>query len=544
MAYQAPYQLPGLSGTLPTGEFLLPVCTTRERVLKLLTALTAYRNLSEDDDLDFEIDVLRALHWVEDPTQAECVNFQEDQCYEYENSASFIEYAPNDPYNTPDLVPEGYILPPWWVVTGINLIGAEVGDVVTDLARLPILPSLPPYDRFPRFRIRFTGERRIQIYFVNVIAGGLGLIQVDGDILSIETIDLDKDLTSVPPENVSLLIWEKHITGEGDHFVDVTMIPIIDDSATVIRFGGGLRKIVLCGKRSLKPCEDCDDCPQPEPCPESDEECQEIIEEIGFEEIEDLEDFMNCAAPFIGQIVAGIAAPTSIGWLKCNGQSVLKSTYPELYAVLSGLTAETAETFALPDFRDRAPMGAGGLIVPDILATAGATDHALTLGQMPAHAHAVDDHTHAIASHNHTIPAHDHQVPDHVHGLVAHSHQVTIPAHTHGIPGRQNSAAGAGSRFMISGGTGTQDDSIQTVSGGGTTVSSGNGGGGNTNPNTVSPLMTDQEPTTATTETGVLETGAGGAGATSLEGLGTPFSTLSPVIGIDFYVFAGCKEEC
>lgn len=60
---------------------------------------------------------------------------------------------------------------------------------------------------------------------------------------------------------------------------------------------------------------------------------------------------------------AGGAAPS--GWLLCNGQTVSRTTYAALFAVLgSGASpyglGDGSTTFTLPDLRDRTPVGASG----------------------------------------------------------------------------------------------------------------------------------------------------------------------------------------
>jgi len=56
----------------PEGTFLVPLCTTRERLHRMLSALKTYELLSDDRDTDNIIDMLEALAYLDDPTTAPC----------------------------------------------------------------------------------------------------------------------------------------------------------------------------------------------------------------------------------------------------------------------------------------------------------------------------------------------------------------------------------------------------------------------------------------------------------------------------------------
>lgn len=275
-------------------------------------------------------------------------------------------------------------------------------------------------------------------------------------------------------------------------------------------------------------------------------ECQTIIEtpDDDCETCDDIEDeettlAIECATPFIGQVVAGITAPTSIGWLECNGLAVSKALYPELYAILQGKVTEDVENFNLPDFRDRILMGTG-LIVANTLDTTGESEHTLIEGELPSHLHTIADHTHTTDNHTHDIASHAHSIPSHDHSLTPHTHPFSVPAHTHTIPGRDNSAAGSVGRFVKASSAGTQNDATETGSGGahsGNTSLSGaalTGGGGGGNTGGSGTLGASSEPVTINPS---------GAGNTSTVGSDTPFSLIPPVVGILWFIFAGCNAS-
>lgn len=105
---------------------------------------------------------------------------------------------------------------------------------------------------------------------------------------------------------------------------------------------------------------------------------------------------------------AGSAAPS--GWLVCGGQSLSRTEYAELFAVIgTGFGSLSGSTFSLPDCRGRVAAGrdfdSGGVagrltattMTPDgttLGATGGAQTVTLTTAQMPSHSHAVTDPGH------------------------------------------------------------------------------------------------------------------------------------------------------
>jgi microcystin-dependent protein len=100
-------------------------------------------------------------------------------------------------------------------------------------------------------------------------------------------------------------------------------------------------------------------------------------------------------------LYAGSTAPT--GWLLAYGQAVSRSTYADLFAVLSTTygAGDGSTTFALPDMRGRVPAGldnmggsAASRLTSTVLtasntlgATGGTQTHTLTEAQMPSHSH-------------------------------------------------------------------------------------------------------------------------------------------------------------
>jgi microcystin-dependent protein len=102
---------------------------------------------------------------------------------------------------------------------------------------------------------------------------------------------------------------------------------------------------------------------------------------------------------------AGLTEPS--GWLFCYGQAISRTTYADLFTVLSTMpygTGDGSTTFNVPDLRGRVVAGqddmggssanrltnqTGGLNGDTLGATGGAETHTLTTAQMPAHTHTV-----------------------------------------------------------------------------------------------------------------------------------------------------------
>ena len=84
------------------------------------------------------------------------------------------------------------------------------------------------------------------------------------------------------------------------------------------------------------------------------------------------------------RIFGGASAPN--GWLLCQGQSLLRTDYAALYAII-GTTFGSADGthFSLPDLRDNVPVGAS--TGKGLGSTGGEATHTLTESEMPAHTH-------------------------------------------------------------------------------------------------------------------------------------------------------------
>jgi microcystin-dependent protein len=87
------------------------------------------------------------------------------------------------------------------------------------------------------------------------------------------------------------------------------------------------------------------------------------------------------------------------GWKFPNGQTISRTTYAALFALLSTTYgAGDGTTFGLPDKRQRVGVMAGGAL--SLGAVGGESSHVLTLAELASHAHSINgvgDHAHAFS---------------------------------------------------------------------------------------------------------------------------------------------------
>lgn len=211
-----------------------------------------------------------------------------DDCSgELSPSHQIITYEPQDPHTEPDLIPDGYLMPPFWVFGEVlpefitdwfgglieELTGYNLTDVLLTIGSFPILADWFDIADFalPQIAIETSGIGEIEIHLLAVPFGGRALITLDeqpslADIVSglwndsDSMVDTVLDVTSIPPETATEIIIERSVTEAGTHTFYVTFIPVVDDELIPLGFGGGLRSVVWCG--DILP--ECEECP-PEP---------------------------------------------------------------------------------------------------------------------------------------------------------------------------------------------------------------------------------------------------------------------------------------
>ena len=111
------------------------------------------------------------------------------------------------------------------------------------------------------------------------------------------------------------------------------------------------------------------------------------------------------------QMFAGATAP--FGYLLCDGAAVSRTTYADLFAVISTTygVGDNATTFNVPDLRGRVPLGSGtgAGLTPRTLGSSGGAETVTLDGTMiPGHTHAGTTDSAGSHSHGVTDPGHVH----------------------------------------------------------------------------------------------------------------------------------------
>lgn len=100
---------------------------------------------------------------------------------------------------------------------------------------------------------------------------------------------------------------------------------------------------------------------------------------------------VNAAAVPSGAISAFAGATAPSGWVLCDGSSLLRSVYPNLFTAI-GTTWGSVDAlhFTVPDLRGRTTIGAGtgsGLTTRTLATTGGEETHQLTTAELASHTH-------------------------------------------------------------------------------------------------------------------------------------------------------------
>lgn len=167
---------------------------------------------------------------------------QGENCYDYKPDVGFIEWFPNNPFAQPDLITAGYNAPAWYVAN------QTTRTVMTDISRFPAgsLPSIIPSSGLPRLRVHVNGPATVRLNMFSIVAGSMAQVTRDDNPLTVEYVDLNKDVLSVPPETDEDVIIEYEFP-TGPHHMDVIIVSMVNDEIPFVYHGGGIKSIEICG---------------------------------------------------------------------------------------------------------------------------------------------------------------------------------------------------------------------------------------------------------------------------------------------------------
>lgn len=101
----------------------------------------------------------------------------------------------------------------------------------------------------------------------------------------------------------------------------------------------------------------------------------------------------------IGQLTAYITENPPVNVLACDGSVVLRVNYPKLYEVIDPVFIIDADSFYIPDLRDRTIFGAGSAYT--VANTGGSPEITLDTTQIPSHDHTASAPTVVDTGHSH-----------------------------------------------------------------------------------------------------------------------------------------------
>lgn len=267
-------------------------------ILEPLRWRTRWYNV--DNVSDAELNEFTDSIYHELMKQKTCYDELEQYCYDIMPWSPQIEWFPYSPYDPQN----GPLQPPAWFVVGKTisgwlsdlltaitdflgladtieeLTGYRYGDVITTVLQIDSAFGLPVTSgnlgTIPGFKFHFDGPATVEMHMLDVIAGGTAFIALDQDPLANDGItindivqlidnlvdpndlimDLERSVANFPTlyeAGDAERIVEIEATEPGPHYVSVRFLPGFEADVTPIAYGGGFRKITICGQSEGTP---------------------------------------------------------------------------------------------------------------------------------------------------------------------------------------------------------------------------------------------------------------------------------------------------
>lgn len=269
--------LKGLPVNLPTDRksYCLPLPDDVEYRALYIGALSRLANQSlYDRDPTHKAKDVAAI-WYEIWRLHSAILFADEGCNEepcvecctsYIPEQDWVAFFPQDPFTTPDYVPAGYLLPPFYTNAALPFTSILPTDALLNILAFPLYQNLLELLQtgLPRCEIRFTGTGQIEVELIKLINGGWAWVQLDdrtdndqvvnlNSIAVTEITDLQNFLDIAIEGSLSdTEIVEFDVDTVGDHKIVVYFLPDVGPDV-LFGFGGGVRSIEMCG--GLMPIE-------------------------------------------------------------------------------------------------------------------------------------------------------------------------------------------------------------------------------------------------------------------------------------------------
>jgi microcystin-dependent protein len=142
------------------------------------------------------------------------------------------------------------------------------------------------------------------------------------------------------------------------------------------------------------------------------QDLSDAVTTINFKTLPSIYELFRNVALHIGEYKLSSRASDFNGWLKCDGRSLSRVEYSELFEIIgTSFGHNDNDTFKLPDLRGRVLGGIGqgsGLTNRTLGTMVGTETHTLISAEMPSHSHTGTTDSNGVHTHTINDPGHRH----------------------------------------------------------------------------------------------------------------------------------------